>query len=131
MKKSFIILGVATMILLAGQPAMAGTRVSINLGFPVIGMGFYGHHGYGHVTYGMYPYYYPERVYIVHEYMPRPYRIWVPGHSIWDHNRRVWVPGHWETVYPEDEAEYRDGHHDRDYDQYYDDNRGEDREDRY
>jgi hypothetical protein len=127
MKKFFIILGVSAMIILAGQPAAAGTRVSVNLGFPVIGLGYYGHHGYAHVTYG-YPWYYPyERVYIVHDYIPRPYRVWVPGYSIWEHHHRVWVPGHWETVYPDREPEYyRDGHHDRDNDRYND----EDREDR-
>lgn len=140
MRKCFVILGVATVIILAGQPAMAGTRVHVNIGVPAVGFGFYGHHGYAGVGYGWYgvPYYYapPERVVVVHEYppAPRPQRIWVPGHSFTDGRHRVWVPGHWKFEYPDDAPGYRpdgrrDRNDDRDYD-YDDDRRGE-REDRY
>lgn len=129
-RKLMLGLAMALILVLAGSPAMARTRVHVNIGFPAIGFGYYGHHVYAGVGYGGWygvPYYYapPERVVVVHDYppAPRPQRVWVSGHSFTDGHTRVWVPGHWEFVYPEDEPAYRpDRHHDydRDYDHWND-----------
>jgi hypothetical protein len=116
-------------IVLMAQPAMAGTRVYVNFGFPVIGLGYRAYHGPAYVVRDVPPCPPPERVYVVHEYMPYPYRIWVSGYRHWDGSRHVWVPGHWETVTPRHAPEYRD-YRDRDNhnDRYNDRDRFEDRD---
>jgi hypothetical protein len=137
MKRNFIMgLVIALVLVFAGSPAMAHTRVSVNLGFPGVNLGFYGHHAYAGVGYGWYgvPYYYapPERVIVVHDYppTPRPHRVWVPGHSFTDGQHIVRVPGHWELVYPDDEPSYLDRPpQDRYYDRNKDDDHWNDRND--
>ena len=122
----------AVAMILFSQSAMAGTRVYLNFGFPVIDLEYRAHHGYAQVEYDVQPYLPPERVYAVHEYMPYPRRIWVSGYRDWDGYRHVWVPGHWETLSPRHDEAPKFKDKDRDYrgdrDSYNDRDRWEDRD---
>jgi hypothetical protein len=122
-----LILAVAT--ILFSQAAMAHTRVYLNFGFPVIDLEYRAYHGPDYVVREVPACAPPERVYVVHDYMPYPYRIWVAGYRHWDGYRQVWVPGHWELVSPRHDApEFRDRDNHGDRDWHDDRDRWEDRD---
>ncbi len=93
----------AALVLLA-QPAVAGSRVYVNIGVPVVEFEVRGGAPCGDKfrIEGSYcpgwvaPY--PERVYVVREVVPYPEYIWVEGYYLWERPRHVWVPGHWQRV---------------------------------
>jgi len=79
MRRSILMICISAALILVSQNAMAGTRISISIGLPVV----------------------PVFVNEVVDEGPYDDSVWVEGHYYYEHPRYVWVPGHWEPVHHE------------------------------